>query len=96
MNIRDEQGETPDPKADASAEQVFRSALMRSHRNHDYIGEVESAAAQYCRERRRQGHAPEQMLKDAKRVIHEAIDGDDVPIAERAVQSCIRHYYRVD
>jgi hypothetical protein len=36
------------------------------------------------------------MLVDAKRVIEEAIDGDDAPIAERAVECCIRHYYRAD
>jgi hypothetical protein len=36
------------------------------------------------------------MLIDAKRVIEEAIDGDDVRVAERAVESCIRHYYRAD
>ena len=79
-----------------SAEEQFRDALLRSHRTHGFIGEVESAAAQYCREMRRQGHSPERMLKDAKRVIHEVIDGDDAPVAERAVLSCIQHYYRAD
>jgi hypothetical protein len=34
------------------------------------------------------------MLIDAKQVIEEAIDGDDRPLAERAVLSCIQHYYR--
>ena len=33
---------------------------------------------------------------DAERVIEEEIDGNDVPVAERAVESCIRHYYRAD
>ncbi len=61
-----------------------------------YVGEVEAAAAQFCRELRRQGHPPERMLRDAKRVIHEAIDGENVAVAERAVQSCITHYYRKD
>lgn len=78
------------------AEMVFRDALLRSHKTHGFIGEMESAAAQFCREMRRQGHPPERMLRDAKRVIHEAIDGDDVPMAERAVLSCIQHYYRAD
>jgi len=78
------------------AEALFRSALIRSHRTHGFIGEVESAAAQFCREMKRQGHPPERMLQDAKRVIEEAIDGDDAPVAERAVISCIQHYYRVD
>jgi hypothetical protein len=80
----------------ASAEAQFRDALLRSHRTRGFIGEMESAAAQYCRTMRRQGHPPERMLRDAKRVIHEAIDGDDAPVAERAVQSCIQHYYRAD
>ena len=53
----------------ADAEILFHSALVRSHRNREFIGEVESAAAQFCRERRRQGDTPEQVLKDAKRVI---------------------------
>ena len=76
------------------AEARLREALLRSHRTHGFIGEVESAAAQFCLELRRQGHPPERTLKDAKRVIHETIDGDNVPVAERAVLSCIQHYYR--
>lgn len=80
----------------AEAEERFRSALARSSRNRDFIGEVESAAAQYCREMRRQGHAPERVLKDAKQVIYEVLDHHAAPIAEAAVQSCIQHYYRPD
>ena len=80
----------------SEAEVVFRAALLRSHKTRGFIGEMESAAAQFCRELRRQGHPPERTLRDAKRVIHEAIDGDDVPVAERAVLSCIQHYYRPD
>ena len=79
-----------------AAEEIFKQALIRSHRSREFLGEVEAAAAHYCRELRHQGVPPERMLVDAKRVIEEAIDGDDVPIAERAVESCIRHYYRVD
>lgn len=75
------------------AETRFREALLRSHHARGFVGEVESAAAQFCLELRRQGHPPERMLKDAKRVIHETIDGDNVPVAERAVLSCIQHYY---
>jgi hypothetical protein len=86
---------TPEQRA-LEAEAVFRDALLRSHRTRDFIGEMESAAAQFCREMRRQGFSPERMLKDAKRVINEAIDGDNVPVAERAVLSCIQHYYRMD
>jgi len=36
------------------------------------------------------------MLRDAKRVIEEAIDGNDGLVAERAVQSCIQHYFRIE
>jgi hypothetical protein len=80
----------------SEAEEKFKQALIRSHHSREYLGEVEAAAAHYCRALRQRGVPPERMLIDAKRVIDEAIDGDDVPIAERAVESCIRHYYRVD
>jgi hypothetical protein len=80
----------------SSPEQQFRDALLRSHHSREFLGEVEAAAAHYCRALRHQGVPPERMLVDAKRVIEETIDGDDVPIAERAVESCIRHYYRAD
>ena len=55
-----------------------------------------AAAAHYCRALRQKGVAPERMLIDAKRVIEQTIDGDDMMLAERAVESCIRHYYRAD
>ena len=87
------------PQGDAqadSAEAKFRDALLRSHRSREFLGEVEAAAAHFCRALRQQGVAPERMLVDAKRVIEEAIDGDDAPVAEHAVESCIRHYYRAD
>jgi hypothetical protein len=80
----------------AVAEENFRQALIRSHRSREFLGEVEAAAAHFCRALKNQGVPPERMLVDAKRVIEDAIDGDDVPIAERAVESCIRHYYRAD
>jgi hypothetical protein len=79
-----------------AAEMHFRDALLRARETRESIGQMESAAAQFCREMRRQGHPPERMLRDAKRVIHEAIDGDDGPVAERAVQSCIQHYFRTE
>ena len=91
-----QQGDDPSKLRADDAESVFRSALLRTHMTHGFIGEMEWAAAQFCREMRRQGHPPERMLRDAKRIIHEAIDGDDVSVAERAVQSCIQHYYRPD
>jgi hypothetical protein len=85
----------PEPPT-AAVEESFRQALLRSHQSREFLGEVEAAAAHYCRALRRQGVPPERMLVDAKRIIEEAIDGDDVRIAERAVESCIRHYYRAD
>ena len=85
----------PEPHG-VDAEETFKQALIRSHRSREFLGEVEAAAAHFCRDLRRQGVPPERMLIDAKRVIEEAIDGDDVPVAERAVESCIRHYYRAD
>lgn len=95
VELQDNAGGAGDEGA-SEAETLFRAALLRSHRTRGFIGEMESAAAQFCRELRRQGHPPERTLRDAKRVIHEAIDGDDVPVAERAVLSCIQHYYRLD
>ena len=92
----------PEPGAAVSgvqpgdAEESFKQALLRSHRSREFLGEVEAAAAHYCRALRERGVAPERMLIDAKRVIEQTIDGDDVRLAERAVESCIRHYYRVD
>jgi hypothetical protein len=88
-----------DPSANSTAdnaEEKFRQALLRSHHSREFLGEMEAAAAHYCRALKQRGVAPERMLIDAKRVIHDVIDGDDVPIAEHAVESCIRHYYRVD
>jgi hypothetical protein len=79
-----------------AAEANFRESLLRARDTRDSIGQVEFAAAQYCRELRRQGLPPERMLRDAKRVIHEAIDGNDSVVAERAVQSCIQHYFRTE
>ena len=89
----DSTGTEPEPN---DAESNFRRALLRSHRTREYIGEMEAAAAQFCREARRRGQPPERMLRDAKRVISETIDGEDAAMAERAVLSCIQHYYRVD
>ena len=80
----------------ANAEEELKQALIRSHRSREFLVEVEASAAHYCRALRGQGVPPERMLVDAKRVIEEAIDGDDVPVAERAVESCIRHYFRAD
>ena len=80
----------------AAVEESFRQALLKSHRSREFLGEVEAAAAHYCRALRLQGVPPERMLVDAKRIIEEAIDGNDVTVAERAVESCIRHYYRAD
>ena len=72
----------------------FTRALLQSHARRDRVGELEAAAARFCETLRREGRPPERMLIDAKRVIEDAIDGDDVPVAERAVLSCIQHYFR--
>jgi hypothetical protein len=77
-----------------AAETNFRESLLRARHTKESIGEVEAAAAQFCRELRRKGLPPERMLRDAKRVIQETIDGNDSLVAERAVQSCIQHYFR--
>jgi len=71
----------------------FRKALLKSRETRKDIGEVEAAAARFCQVLRAKGHTPEAMLIDAKRVIEDAIDGDSKPIAERAILSCIQHYY---
>ena len=77
----------------ASARVQFHDALVKSFETRKDIGEVEAAAARFCEILRRTGHTPEATLIDAKRVIEEAIDGEGKPIAERAILSCIQHYY---
>jgi hypothetical protein len=93
--LQESEGASQEQRA-ADAERHFRDALLKAHRTHGFVGEMESAAAQFCRELRRQGLPPERTLRSAKRVIEQAIDGDDVHVAERAVITCIKHYYRVD
>ena len=82
-----------EPEVRAAREQ-FRQALLLAHKTRDSIGDLEAAAAHFCHALRRHGISPEHMLIDAKQVIELAIDGDDRPLAERAVLSCIQHYYR--
>jgi hypothetical protein len=96
VESRPEPGEAVPDLQRGNEEEQFKQALLRSHRSREFLGEVEAAAAHYCRALRQRGVTPERMLVDAKRVIEQTIDGDDVPIAERAVESCIRHYYRAD
>lgn len=102
MGVEENDKAAPTEPAASEVEAAFRAALLRSiaaggaRGPIGHVGEVEAAAAQFCRELRRQGHPPERMLRDAKRVIHDAIDGENVAVAERAVQSCITHYYRKD
>jgi hypothetical protein len=76
-----------------SARLAFRNALLRSRETRKDVGEVEAAAARFCEVLRRTGHTPEATLIDAKRVIEDAIDGDSVLLAQRAILSCIQHYY---
>jgi hypothetical protein len=96
VDSRSEPGDVVPDLQQGNVEDLFRQALLRSHRSREFLGEVEAAAAHFCRALRERGVAPERMLIDAKRVIEEAIDGDDVLVAERAIESCIRHYYRGD
>ena len=96
MSELQEPEEAPLEQRAADVERQFHDALLRAHRTHEYVGQLESAAAQFCRELRRLGHPPERALRDAKRVIELAIDGDDAAVAELAVVSCIKHYYRAD
>jgi hypothetical protein len=74
--------------------QQFRDALLHARQTHVSVGEVEAAAAHFCQALRREGVPPERMLIEAKQVISDAIDGEEAGIAERAVRSCIQHYYR--
>lgn len=78
----------------SAAREQFRQALLHSHETRTSIGDLEAAAAHFCHALRRQGISPESMLIDAKQVIEGTIDGDDRPLAEKAVLSCIQHYYR--
>lgn len=96
MNARSEPGDAVPDLQPGKVEDEFREALLRSHRSREFLGEVEAAAAHFCRALKERGVAPERMLIDAKRVIEQTIDGEDVTVAERAVESCIRHYYRAD
>ena len=96
MESRFEPGDAVPDLQQGDEEEQFKQALLRSHRSREFLGEVEAAAAHFCRALRQRGVSPERMLIDAKRVIEETIDGGDVLVAERAVESCIRHYYRAD
>ena len=77
-----------------AAKEAFRVSLVRAHKSRERIGDVEAAAAHFCQALRRHGHAPERMLIEAKQVIEGAIDDENRPLAEKAVTSCIEHYYR--
>jgi hypothetical protein len=63
-----------------TAEQQFKEALLRSHRSREFLGEVEAAAAHFCRALRQEGVPPERMLVDAKRVIDAASGTTIAPI----------------
>jgi hypothetical protein len=94
MTDAPERDAAQDDEAIASARLLFRQALLDSKEPRANIGEVEAAAARFCRALRAVGHSPQSMLIDAKKVIEDAIDGENVPVAERAITSCIQHYYR--
>ena len=92
MQSSKESGPNDDVVARARAD--FHTALLESHRTRSSIGEVEAAAARFCRALRAQGETPERTLVYAKKVIEGATDGLDVAMAERAVRACIQHYFR--
>lgn len=77
-----------------AAQVQFRDALLHSLRSRSHVGEVEAAAAHFCQALKRTGRSPEATLIVAKQVIHDSIDGEGQDVAERAVRSCIQHYYR--
>lgn len=91
--LHNRKDELPEESGRDDTEDAFRSALLRSLTSRESVGELEWAAARYCRDLRHRGLPPELMLKDAKRVIEETIDGKNVAMAERAVLSCIQHYF---
>lgn len=78
----------------AVARVQFRTALINARKERTSIGDVEAAAARFCLALKRVGRSPEATLIVAKEIIEEAIDGEAKPVAERAVLSCIQHYYR--
>ena len=87
------EGTTSSENELTSARLAFRNALLKLHERRQDVGEVDAAAARFCEVLRRTGHTPQATLIDAKRVIEEAIDGNSVSLAERAILSCIQHYY---
>lgn len=87
-------GPIRDEREVIAAREQFHQALLVSHKTRNSIGDLEAAAAHFCHALRLQGISPERMLIDAKQVIEGAIDGDNRPLAEKAVLSCIQHYYR--
>ena len=78
----------------SEARRRFRDALMHTHATRNDAGEVEAAAAGFCRVLRIAGEPPERALVSAKAVIEETIDGDDALLAERAISRCIEFYFR--
>ena len=66
MEPRSAPGEGVPGMQPGDVEESFKQALLRSHRSREFLGEVEAAAAHYCRALRLRGVAPERMLIDAK------------------------------
>jgi hypothetical protein len=83
-----------DDRGVSAAREQFREALRVSSKTRNSIGNLEAAAAHFCQALRQEGVSPERMLIDAKRVIEETIDDSNRALAEKAVLSCIQHYYR--
>lgn len=82
------------PDALGDARLRFHNALVQSHRLRGYFDELDDAAASFCVLLKHLGYSPEQTLIDAKKVIDDALEGHDIPTAERAVLMCIQQYYK--
>lgn len=91
-----ESGAPPNDSSTDSAAAQFREALLKSQQSRTNQGEVEAAAGHFCQALRQVGHTPQSTLINAKKVIHDAIDGDNMLLAERAITRCIEQYFRTD
>ena len=91
-----ESGAARNDPATLAAARRFREALLKSKQSRTHQAEVEAAAGKFCQALRDVGHTPQSTLINAKKVIHDAIDGDNVLLAERAITSCIEQYFRND
>ncbi|HEX9484658.1 MAG TPA: hypothetical protein VF929_08750 [Gemmatimonadaceae bacterium] len=90
------EGQDTRDAADAMGDARMRlhRALLQSHRLRGSFDELDDAASSFCLLLKQLGYSPEQTLIDAKKVIDDALEGHDIPTAERAVLMCIQQYYK--